>query len=343
MIKKIKNIAPQLFFYFFSLTSLMSCSSTSEKIFDEKMYTLGGAAITVNKGNIIASEVKGDVQTKRSWVGIANSDDGWGEAKITFSNNYIEKKLYYLGYDVNESLMYLMYREYKKGEDKPSILKTIKVNPEQNPFTKLGKYNIKILNVDKEQASFLLLDNNVWNSDQQAFIVEKDKKEKAEKLEQIMHTVESLRNEAEGAKDYTEQFNDLTFSLRSISQAKNGYNGLTSKINELKNRNYSTEQLIEIYQTLEQQLSQYSQFFAVVASSLQAWDAMDNDFKKAAQSGIGKEYFAMALDIKNSGDQALQAEEFSAAQQKYIQASQEISRITSYFQNSNSTFSNPEW
>ena len=46
--------------------------------------------------------------------------------------------------------MHLMYREYKRGEDNPSVLKLAKTDPEQNPFTKLGKYNINVNGIAPE-------------------------------------------------------------------------------------------------------------------------------------------------------------------------------------------------
>ena len=86
-----------------------ACSSTSGKLFNEKTYTLGGGTITVSKGDIIASEVNGEVKSKTSW----------GNSKLTYSNDYIEKKLYYLGYE--EPYIHLMYREHKRGEPEPSV------------------------------------------------------------------------------------------------------------------------------------------------------------------------------------------------------------------------------
>ena len=330
MIKK-QYFNAKFIYYIFFLINLIGCSSTSEKIFNEKAYTLGMEAITVNKGNIIASELNGEVKTKRSWVGIMSSEDGWGEAKLTYSNNFIEKKLYYLGYDA--PYLHLMYREYRRGETEPSILKLGKTNPDQNPFSQLGIFNLKILSVDGLQANLLLLDNNAWENEQKKFLIVEDERQKAEKLEQIIRLVEAQRNEAEAAKNYAEQFNEITGSLGSFFQASNEFNTLNSKTNGLRNNNYSSEQLIEIYQTLRQQFSEYSQFFTLVASTLRAWDTMDSDFRKAAQSGIGKEYFTMALDIKNSGMRDLQGEQFSSASQKFMQAQQEANRIIDYFKN----------
>ena len=163
-----------------------------------------------------------------------------------------------------------------------------------------------------------------------------EQKSKRDKLEQIIYAADSKRREAQSAKDYANQFSDMTSSFKSFSKATNELTALNSKFNKARKRNYSDDKLTRIYQMLKRQFTQSSQYFTLVASALQAWDKMDNNFRKAAQSGIDKEYFTKALNLKDSGYRALQAEQFSVATQKFIQARKDIDDIIANYQNSKS-------
>ncbi len=297
------------------------CASTMR--FDEKTYSYGEAK-KCSEGDLIASELYGEVKSSgRVWVGLLNAEDGWGPKKQKFSDDYIEKKLFYLGFE--SPYLYLLYREYSRGNRKPSFDQTIKYDLNRTTFVTIGDYNIEVAYIDNTQASFLILDELTFVEKKKQFKIAQNKPEE-ELLSKVINSINLIINEAQEAKNYVDQF-DETSTFSSYIQTVNAFDKLKNYKQEYNASHHSAVQLMEIYKKLETQVKQYAQFFTIVATALESWDEMLVELQKAVQSGIGKEYFARALDIKNSGEQDLKAELFEKATQKFSQAKNEFNHV----------------
>lgn len=170
---------------------LSGCTSTAHKVFNEKSYTLG-APISVVSGQAIADELDGEVDSKRNWVGIMNSKDGWSGAWLTFSKDFLEKKLYFLGFDPPN--LYLMMRRFEQGSDKPSYEDIQAFNLEASGFVRMGDYHLEV-DVEenppgKYRGTFRILDPASWKSAQQDFQLKVQHEQEQPELQSLTSAVE---------------------------------------------------------------------------------------------------------------------------------------------------------
>lgn len=313
--------------YFLSLLSLFifeGCSSTSEKHFDEK-FPLGGS-VTVTQGHIIASNLKGDTETRRNWVGIMNSEDGWGPGYIEFSDDFMETKLYYLG--AQEPNFFLMYREYRMGNEQPSVNQVEDFDWNESPYAALGDFYVKLDNIDGKQATFSLLDKKTWVEKKNEHIVQMENKRKKEQLKQIILQAKGLIEAIHAGNSYIAQFSP---EFNSYKQALNELDQLTSIYQNTIKSGQPIEQITQTYQQLIPKLSSLKRYFSLVSETLSAWNGLHNALNNAVQSGIKDNYLSMAKDMKLAGENYLTQEQFEAANGQFLSAQVEIARVTRYF------------
>ncbi len=328
---KAKTInTPGYIFVLLLMLSVAGCTSTAKKVFDEKTYTLGGT-VTGSEGSLIASELHGTAETTRSWVGIMNSDDGWGPGRLEFSDDYLERKLFYLGYE--EPYLHFMYREYKKGEPRASVNQMEKFDANESPFIQVNDFYLEALSLEGTQVKFNMLNKELFDTKKTEFAVSKKKQEEQDELDNAIKTVNLARKKAWAAKQSAEQLTQITSMPDSFSQKINEFDALNTAFDEVGKQKYSVSQSIGTYQTYEKQFSQFAAFFTPVATAVKAWSAMDNDFKNAVNSGAEKDYFKMALELKTAGERDLQEERYEQATEQFSEAQEEISRIIDHLQN----------
>ncbi len=329
---KAKTInSPGFIFVLLLMLSVAGCTSTAKKVFNEKTYTLGGT-VTGSEGNLIASELQGEVETTRSWVGIMNSDDGWGPARLEFSDDYLEKKLFYLGFE--EPYLHLMYREYRKGEPRASVNQIEKFDANESPFVQVNDFYLEALTLEGTQVKFNMLNKESFDSKKAEYAVSKKKQEEQDKLDNAIKAVNLARKKASDAKQSAEQLTQITsMPPDSFSKATNELDALNAALDEAGKQKYSVSQSVQIYTDFEKQFSQFAEFFTPVATAVEAWSAMDDDFKNAAHAGAGKDYFKMALELKTAGERDLQEERYEQATEQFLEAQEEIARIIDHLRN----------
>ncbi len=301
------------------ISTFIGCSSSSHHRIDHKSYSFGKTKTCTN-GDLIAEDVYGEVKSKKKWVGVMFSEDGWGPTKITFSDDYIEKKLYYLGR--KDSHLHLLYKEFVRGNKTPTVNKDIMHNLNESSFIAIGDFNLEVEFIDGTgtEARFLILDKAAFNDRKRQFKIAQDTREKEETFSKVIYLIKSEIKKAQDAKEYADQFGEV-LTLNSYSQTVSAFKDLKTSFEQAsKTSNYSKDELAQIYETLETQLPNYTQFFTSVATALQSWDAMIVAMQNAEQSGIKNDYLASALDAKKSGEQDLKEGLFEQATQKFTQA-----------------------
>lgn len=125
------------------------CATKTEVSINEVNNKLG-QKVTINEGGIIASEAKGDVTVVQFN----------GRSTVKFADNYREKKLFYLGF--TDPVMYILYREYKQGSEKPFIDEVKKFNVDESHFLEVGGHYLIIDELDTESATFWLVDASTF-------------------------------------------------------------------------------------------------------------------------------------------------------------------------------------
>lgn len=305
------------------------CTSTAKKVFNEKTYTLGGT-VTGSEGSLIASELHGEVESTRSWVGIMNSDDGWGPGKLEFSDDYLEKKLFYLGFE--DPYLHLLYREYRKGESSATVDQIKQFDLNESPFIQVNDFYLEVLTMDP-QATFSILNQESFDTRKKEFAVTKKQQDEQDELDKAIEAVNQVRQEASDAKRYAEQLTQITSTPDAFSQKINEFDALNAALDEVAKKEYSPSQSIEICKNFEKQFAQLAAFFTPVATAVEAWSAMNDDFKNAVHSGAGKDYFKMALELKAAGELDLQEERYKQATDRFLETQEEISRIMDHLSN----------
>ncbi|WP_372882883.1 hypothetical protein [Psychromonas sp.] len=315
---------------FLFISMLAGCSSTSKRIFNEKTYILG-STVTKSEGELIASELHGTVKSTQNWIGIANSKDGWGPAIFEFSNDYLEKKLFYLGFE--EPFLYFLYRQYKKGESIASVEQIEKFVPFDSPFIQVNDFYIEALTMKGTQATFNILSKESFESKKKQFAVLKKEQDEQIELNNIIKATNQARKKAWIAKQSAELLTQITSTSAAFSNVINKFEALDAAFVEEVKRGKSKSESVEIYRAYEEVFNNFTTFFTPVVTAIKAWVAMDNDFKDAVKAGAVKKYFKVALELKIAGENDLQEERYEQAAESFWEAREEISRIIVHIKN----------
>ncbi len=304
---------------------LSGCSSTQVKPFNDRTYSLNNT-ITVGKGEIIARETRGEVESTRSWVGIMNSEDGWSNAELEFSNDFIDRKLIYLGF--NTEGLHLLYREYKRGDLSASVNQTRIFNVNDNPFAQLGGFNIEVVGGDKAgNFNFKLLDEQDFKKKEQQFKVAKVQREKEQAFQSVLNTAKSAGEEATSAKAYAESLGDN--SLDVYPQLDSIMNKAISIFNKAGESERDIDESIQLFQQAENHFNEANRYFKGAIAALESWRNLQEQLDMAHQAEIEERYLMPVLEVKDKGEKLLMAGSFDQADDLFSQATERIRSILS--------------
>ena len=133
--------------------ALAACASTTLDRETFKSYYLHQQR-TVNIGEAFLVDQDGTVETRREWVGILNSPDGWRENKV-YSKDWIRKELIYSGRTGNT--LEVSYREFRGGYAAPAFFQNLKYDLDRSKVLRFQKFTVEVLSATNESITYKVI------------------------------------------------------------------------------------------------------------------------------------------------------------------------------------------
>ncbi len=135
---------------------LGACSSAPPaRKFNEKNYKIGEEKIATT-GSVFLLEEKGEITTKRKWVGLLYSEDGWEYTEV-FSPDFIKKELIYSG-KMGDNIV-INYRVFRDNRSIPTMFQTINYDLSQSDTIHFQNYQIKIISCNNNFIKYSVLND----------------------------------------------------------------------------------------------------------------------------------------------------------------------------------------
>ncbi|MEE9373772.1 MAG: hypothetical protein V3V00_12035 [Saprospiraceae bacterium] len=282
--------------------------------------------ITVGKGEVIARETRGEVESIRSWVGILNSEDGWSNAELEFSNDFIDRKLIYLGF--NTEGLHLLYREYKRGNLNASVNQTRIFNVNDKPFAQLGGFNIEVVGGDEVgNINIKLFNEQDFKIKQHQFNIAKEQREKEQAFQSALNTAESAGKEASNSKANAKSLG--ANSLDVYPQLDSLMNKAISTFNKAGESERDIDESTRLFQQAENLFNEANRYFIGTVAALESWRGLQEHMDTAQQAEIEEKYLSSVFEMKEKGETFLRAGSFDQATHLFNQATERVRGILS--------------
>ena len=132
---------------------LAGCASTTLNRETFKSYSLHQQR-TINIGDVFLVDQDGTVETRREWVGILYSPDGWRENKI-YSKDWIRKELIYSGR--NGNAIDVSYREFRGGYAAPAFFQNVKYDLDRSNIVRFQKFTVEVVSATNESITYKVI------------------------------------------------------------------------------------------------------------------------------------------------------------------------------------------
>lgn len=129
---------------------LAGCASTTLDRETFKSYHLHQQR-TASIGDVFLADQDGTVETRKEWVGILNSPDGWRVNKV-YSKDWVRKELIYSGRTGNT--IEVSYREFRGGYAAPAFFQNLKYDLDRSKIVRFQKFTVEVLAATNESITY---------------------------------------------------------------------------------------------------------------------------------------------------------------------------------------------
>ena len=132
---------------------LSACESTVVHKQTQKDYVIGKQS-TVYVGGPIFMDQQGTYASKRVWIGVLNSPDGW-QTNTSASPDFKMRELMYGG--ISGTTIRLNYREFRGHAAGPPMYQPLTYDLAQSKIVRFQNFTIQVLSADNSEMRYVIL------------------------------------------------------------------------------------------------------------------------------------------------------------------------------------------